>query len=64
MSDFTLNFGPFSSTEAELVAVSERGKARMAEEFGYGAVSCKIRKSVAPMIEADLIRAGYTVDAG
>ena len=61
-ADFTLNFGPFSATEAELTAVSEAGKARLAQSLGVGAVSCKLPKSEAADVERKLSREGFAVN--
>jgi hypothetical protein len=61
-ADFTLNFGPFSATEAELTAVSEAGKARLAQSLGAGAVSCKMPKTEAAKAERQLSGEGFAVN--
>lgn len=62
MADFTLNWGTFEATEAELTASSEAGKTRLAEALGAGAVSCKMPKSEASKAERQLSGEGFKVN--
>lgn len=62
MADFTLNFGNFASTEAELIAVSEAGKVRLGEILGAGAISCKMPKTEGAKAERQLSGEGFAVN--
>ena len=61
MQDFSFDFGSFSSTEAEVKALTDGARAFLASMFGAGAVSLKLPKSKA----ADLMRyfqqRGFTI---
>ncbi len=61
-ADFTLTFGDFASTEAELVADSDNGKTLLGEMFGFGAVSVKLPKSKANDLERFLSQKGFAVN--
>ena len=60
-TDFNLNFSEFAGTDAELIAVSDAGKARLAQSLGAGAVSCKLPKSEADKVEKQLSQEGFGV---
>ena len=62
-ADFNFDFGSFSTTTANVEAVSEKGKVMFAEMFGQGAVSAVLPKSKAADMEVFFQQRGFIVKA-
>lgn len=62
MPDVLISLGSFNTGTAEVVAVSDAGKALFSDAFGLGAVSAKMPKSRAPEFAAHVEGKGLSVD--
>ncbi len=57
-ADFSIEAGDFTTTEATVTLLTERGKRVGATLWGSGAVSVQVKKSRLPSLVAELVSRG------
>ena len=61
MIDFQITAFDFNSTEATIVASSEKGKAELARRYGDSCISINVRKSALPEVAKKIENCGFTI---
>ena len=61
MTDFQIAAFDFNSTEATIVASSEKGKAELARRYGDSCISINVRKSALPEVANKIASCGFTI---
>lgn len=60
--DLTLTFGSFETTSCKVEAISDAGRAFLAQRIGAGAIGCEIPKSRTPEFAAAVRGAGLELE--
>lgn len=61
MIDFQITTFDFNSSEATIVASSEKGKAELARRYGDSCISINVRKSALPEVAKKIESCGFTI---
>jgi hypothetical protein len=61
MTDFQITAFDFNSSEATIVASSEKGKSELARRYGDSCISINVRKSALPEVAKKIESCGFTI---